>query len=284
MLKIFPGKQVRCLNIKIVSMKKIIILIILFFLFYQCRNKNDKIIYENDNIKEKCETTNGYKNGVCTLFFENGNISKISNWKNDTLDGQETEYFVSGVVKRDYSWNMGLLNGQVFEYFENGNLSKIGNWENGKRIGAHKEYYQNGGLKKYLNYYILEEDESYLNEVLFLSDSGDTLYDKSNFFLLDLCSDTLLLGDTLIARFNVVAPAFENSEFIFFFLPENDTLVRRIYSGDGEVLYNYKTILPGKNFLRGYIEEFLITEEFNDTLVGKSRYLYFQEPFYVIPD
>lgn len=257
-------------------------LIILLFINFACQN-NDvmKSYYENGNIKEKCEVINNIRNGACTLFFENGNISAITHWQNDSLNGMAYGYYLSGSLKYEASWNNGSLHGYTREYFENGNIHKKGRWSFGERVGFHNEFYLNGQLKSFTNY--LEFDKgSHLNEVIILSEQGDTLYDKSNFFRLSFCCDTLNIGDTLVAEFNVVAPHFQNSKFYFYFdIPENINQLRKMFSENGSLVYDYIPVFSGQNYISGYIEEFMIKSEKNDTISGQSRYLYFDFPYWV---
>ena len=258
-------------------------LIIFLFFICACQQKETmKSYFDSGVIKEKCEVVNGVKNGVCTLFFENGNISAITHWQADTLHGLSLGYFLSGLPKHETNWNNGLLHGYSIEYFENGNIHKKGKWSFGERVGFHKEFFLSGQLKKFYNYIEFDNGSVHLNEVIKLSELGDTLYEKSNFFNLSFCCDTLNIGDTLIAKFYVVAPHFKNSKFYFNFdIPENDSLVRRVFSENGSLVYDYIPVISGQNYLSGYIDEFVIKSEKKDTITGQSRYLYFDIPYWV---
>lgn len=262
-------------------MKKKYLFILIFFICSCQSNGIKKSYYDDGNIKEKCEVVKGIKNGVCTLFYENGNISAITHWKNNSLHGPSIGYYPGGTQKYEANWDNGFLHGCAIQYFENGNIHKKGKWHFGERIGFHKEFFPCGQLQKHLNY-IDFENTTHLNEAIILSEQGDTLYKESNFFRFNLCCDTLEIGDTLIVHFTVVAPHFQNSNFYFYFdIPENDSIVRKMFSEDGNLIYDYIPVLYGQNYVSGYIEEFVIKSEKNDTISGKSRYLYFDLPYWV---
>jgi len=264
--------------------ERIIVACVLFIFFQSCEDGNYETSYFSDGkIHMKYEITNGKRNGKCTEYYQNnGEIASTTNWLNDTLNGIAAYYYETGELRESCFWIKGELQGSFRRYYKNGEIEMSGNYYKGKHLGDVRFYKQDGKLETIRKYVLLEDNEIYLNEVIFFMENGDTNYAKSNFFEIRTKRDTILLGDYFNAQIILKAPYFRNSEMFVYVDIENDSsLLRRFHSKNFKVNYEYLPSDTGLNKLTGVIEEYIIL---GDTVAkGKARYMYFDYSYYVTP-
>ena len=176
-------------------------LIIVMLVFCSCSHSEQKIFYQNGNIKSRCKLDiSGFKNGICKGYYINGSLKYISTYKNDKLEGECILFYSNGKKRKWLSFHNGnidgrieyydslenlyfsaevsddKLNGSAFSFFQEGSVAgKFSFWEN-KPIGIHEKFYENGMLKVRVRY-----DSSGLVKSLEEFDSAGTkLYDYLN--------------------------------------------------------------------------------------------------------
>jgi antitoxin component YwqK of YwqJK toxin-antitoxin module len=261
-------------------MKKFIIFTLLWLI--SCNQQKKEITYyKNGNVFQECEIVNNRRNGICTEFYNNGKISSITEWKNDTLNGLAKYFYSSGNLKLVCNYKSGVRSGSYKEFYETGKLKEEGEYIDGFKFGIAKEYDEQG-LLKYIKNYMIEQNQQSINEYIKFYPNGDTNYRESNFFIIKCPADTIKIGDTFTAELYLIAPYFKNSKiFAFFELPNDSTVMRRIFSDNYRIQYDFTPKDTGNYKMEGYLEEILMKDD--TTFSGKSRHLYFEYPYYVAP-
>lgn len=112
---------------------------------YNIEGEN-KEFYENGQLKEIFQVSNGLKNGPFKIYNEKGEIEQKGNYDNGFKQGNSKNYLSFGFIENVYYEN-GVLNGPFELLFDNGQLCRKGYYKNGKSFGNQEEYYKNGQLK-----------------------------------------------------------------------------------------------------------------------------------------
>ncbi len=259
-----------------------IIVIILLSLITSCENPYYYVErFENGNIKEKCEIIDSLKNGKCIKYYEeNSKISSITTWENDTLNGIAKYYDSNGELMELYTWENGRKIGPFKKYYNNGNIKIEGNYYLGEFDGSINYFLKDGHLEAIGKYILLEPFESYLNEVIYFNQNGDTNYRKSNYFEIKSVNDTISIGDTLFLEVDLKAPHFSESEMFVYFEIANDTnYYRRLYTDNYVVIYDYFPQKTGEHKIHGVIEEYCKKD---DSTPGWETRLYYFDYYYFV--
>lgn len=188
---------------------KIKVFIIIISTLYSCSDKNreTKKFYQNGNLKSVIyySSKNAQKDSI--YVFYNSDIKKI---------------------KKRYIYKNNIVFATFF--YKNGKIFKKGELHNGMPIGKWYYYNKNGFLSDIREYMVIE-DNSILNKILFLNKKGDTVkigfddfntYDQKEFIkeefqykhsnYMDIVSskDTIQIGQPYRAILNYYTPFHKN--------------------------------------------------------------------------
>lgn len=147
--------------------KKIILLIIPFFIFGCNQNKKDsrKTINETSNNKSinsinSTSINDIYNNneiyrfnklaylkkdstlvtGEVKLFYKDNQIKKLSTYKEGKLEGPMKFWFQNGQLMQESTFKNGKPDGTRTMWYDDGQLKASGSYTNGKRVGNIKKY------------------------------------------------------------------------------------------------------------------------------------------------
>lgn len=261
-------------------MKNLAIVIILISIA-GCRNHEFEYEYHsNGNIKSKFVRINGKIDGEYFSYDTSEILISVSNWKNNQLDGQMKSYYSDGEIKTISTYKKDTLNGLYKEFYPNNSLKIVGYYINGIKKGNFLFYDKGGNLEASREYIDLNGD-SYLNQVIKYNSEGDTLLNESNFFEFTH-PDSAEVGDTIELEFYLRAPAIKGSKFfVFLESPDDTSYYRRVLSDSYLLDFTYSVKDTGKLPLKGFIEEFKIYGNPDDSISAASRRLYFQSQMYI---
>jgi len=96
-------------------------------------------------------------------------------------------------------------------YDKDSSLIRKGFYSNGTAVKWH-EFYNKGSLIAKREYLQAGFDSSILNRVYIFDKNGDTNYNKSNFYTIELEKDTFNIGDSINLKVKFDAPLYKNSK------------------------------------------------------------------------
>jgi hypothetical protein len=251
-----------------------------FCFLISCNTVDRKFeFFENGTVKFEYELINGHRNGKQIEYYPNGKIASELGFINDTIQGVANYYYESGELKETVNWLNGKTDGTDTEFYKSGRIKSYGNYFNNLQSGLFY-YYDSIGNLQTVREYLLQDSTSHLNNVYCFNKQGDTILTRSNFYKLILCCDTVLVGTKFTAKIDLVAPYFKKSRmYVYFEIPGDKEHLRRLFSGNYTVTYEYFPRFPGKYLLRGYIEERHQQVVYKDSIQMQSRFLYFDTSF-----
>lgn len=134
----------------------------------QEKDGNYKSFYENGNIYEEANFTNGVLTGERKLYYQNGNIEIIEVYnQSGQLDGEYKAYHENGKLKVEKLYKNNLIEGVLKVYYPSGNIKEEVLLSNNTENGPFTEYFENGKIQwkgTYLNgdneFGLLEEFDS----------------------------------------------------------------------------------------------------------------------------
>ena len=115
--------------------------------------KTGEIYYPNGNIRGRAEL-NKYNqlDGEEKIFYENGEIKAIRYWKNNKLNGKYEEFYENGNLESEFPYTNGSINGIVKIFYDNGNIKSRTPVKNDVIWGTVENYYRNGKVKSKVSY------------------------------------------------------------------------------------------------------------------------------------
>jgi hypothetical protein len=254
---------------------------LIIFSVLNCTNK-EKEYYKSGEVKLEYEIDKGLKHGKYVQYYKSGKVKKIRYFENDTLNGVAKDFYQNGNVEIEFFMENNKINGPFYEYYKSGKLKSSGQYRQNKKNGIFKFYDEEGKIQKHIEYVIIDK-ESHINNVYKFNSKGEVIKSESNYLKIISLKDTIRLGEKYIARVILEAPYFEKSNmYVYFEIPHDTSSYKRIFSDNHIVKYDYIPNEVGNMKLKGFIEEFVILEQKNDSTTGKSRYLYFDKDYYVI--
>jgi hypothetical protein len=180
-------------------MKRIIWFICFVFLLYYCKSDN------NDNVKQTIK------------YYKSGEIQSIFYYDTQTNDSLVT-YYIDG-KKESYQEIVNKKNtGKTIWYYPDGKIKSMINYKNDKKNGKRVDYFENGKVNKEANFIILENEE-YLNTLITMSETGDTIFDKTFVGNIKLVKDTVSINDSVALQCSAILRP--KSKLLFYF---SDTL------------------------------------------------------------
>jgi antitoxin component YwqK of YwqJK toxin-antitoxin module len=281
--KILRIQYLQLKNMNNKGMKKYVYtLMMVVLLLSSCNSK--KTYYPNGNMKEEYKVNRNKKNGTYLSYYETGKIKERHLFNLDInvdsslfyRDNEEN----SIEKKLKYLINDTVL---VQKFFESGILKSEGKKIYNKKINYWKYYHPTGQLSDYLEYLNIDKKE-YLNNRISYNVKGDTVFNKSNFYILKTVKDTFKTNQLIRFNLFLVAPLFSNDSEVLAFIPKNalsdfdlnfsnfenievDTIIN--FKNDGITHKNFSDDAPlnrvigfdlsfsktGNKNVRGYIEE-----------------------------
>lgn len=132
-------------------MKKIYLILVLIFGFFNLINAQSYEIYNGDTVN--VIDANNFKQGY---WVEHSQYSKEKIREGNYIDGKKEglwkAYYSKGSLKSEITYKHGDKYGKAKIYFENGNIAEEGVWLIDKWVNKYKAYYQNGKLSYVWNY------------------------------------------------------------------------------------------------------------------------------------
>jgi hypothetical protein len=192
----------------------------------------------------------GKLEGIQIWFHPNGRICKKGMYVGGRQDGFDSSFYSDGSLERTAQLKAGQFVGTTLEYYPTGHLHSVG-----KHITFH--------------------NRSYLNELIVLSPSGDTLKDSSNYFMLYNTKPPYSKLNRYAFKVVAVSPTKQPLLFHYDFdyLPIDSYEDKiRMPNGISPVLRPRETH-PGMNVIKGQIL-------FKDHS-ARQRSMFFRDTFYL---
>ncbi len=272
-----------------------------------CDNSLHREYYGNGNIKSEYGKSKNEINGIYKEYYDNGNIKLIHNYKVGTLV-DSSMYFDENkkdvlIFKR--LWGDNLSKVKQVEYFLDGTLKKEG-YVNDEILKIGKwNFYNKKGELDFIREYKIIDGKHHLNQAWKINNLGDTLYNGSKYFDIQLLSDTISQGKAILGAAFLRSELFKdkkseiivcvpneksinfNEEFSNFSIVRLDTFYnlqhdiinQKNFEGHSKpysVAFGKKIRTNGRKKLRGFIEEYY---EENDSIY--STKMFFSIPVYV---
>jgi len=200
-------------------MVKYTYILIITLLLLSCNSK--KTYYPNGKLKEEYNLKNNKKEGKYFLYYETGKIKEQHllklgiNVDSSLFYRDNAEGSISKKIK--YLTKDTIL---VQNFFENGILKSEGKKVFNKKINYWKYYHSTGELSDYLEYLNINKKE-YLNNRISYNKKRDTIFGKSNFYILKTVKDTFKTNQLIRFNLFVAAPFFSNDSEVLAFIPKN---------------------------------------------------------------
>ncbi|WP_281989689.1 hypothetical protein [Aquimarina aggregata] len=290
-------------------MKKLIISIVVVFLFFSCDNIKREY-YTNGSLKsEYYELEEGIYDGTFKNYYESGNIKSIAKFNKGKLSDTVFNFYDDQDKKikflRIYSDSICL---KQVEYNKNDFIKGEGYVCTDKMLRNGKwKFFKESGRIDFIREYKLIDNKQYLNQIWYLNKEGDTLYTPSKYFEVQLIKDTITVGEAVLgavimkspffkkeaSAIRVFLPSEEEKNFVFDFSNEREIKLDTFYNliADKKNQKNFEGFskpyttafgkrlkkITGKYNLRGIIEESYIE---SDSLL-KATKMYFDIPIYI---
>lgn len=227
-------------------------LIVIFFLVACIRNE-EKLYYDNGQLKASSPVKDGKWHGRAYFYYENGNLSSQCQFENGLRQGEGIFYYQNGTIKQSV-------------FYHNDTIMKSATFRADGTLEIIKEYDDLGRLIEYTCYI----------------DSGKIDSDASKRFPIFVTNhDTLNQGEIYKAEVRL-GNRYYNSIYVFlgdttdpeFYLRPH---LERIYKEVSILEIDTDTCKLGKNFVYGIIFETC------DTCQGYGWATKFKHEFYVLP-
>jgi len=172
------------------------------------------------------------------------------------------------------------------EYYETGELRREGKYIGKIPVDWHKFYKKTGILETEIEYvFFKDKSTSMINQIISLDSIGDTIKKHSNFFIINVEKDTILLGETFYAEIELKTPYWENSRIEFVFrIPDDPLNNRHIFTGNRTCIYDYKPIDTGVFYLDMTLIESIFdttTVSIDSMITESQRVMYLNYEYYV---
>ncbi len=86
--------------------------------------------------------------GIVKWYYENGNISQVANYSNGVLNGNREIFYENGKLQNKRIYSKGKLNGAWEAYYKDGQMAENGNYEENLKEGVWETFYTNGKSKE----------------------------------------------------------------------------------------------------------------------------------------
>jgi len=138
------------------------------------------------------------------------------------------------------------------EYNSSGVCIREGMYLNSMPNHWHTFYNSEHNIVSRQEFAISTQDSVYTNQIINFDKNGDTLFDESNFFLINYNKKVLAVGDTLIVDFYLRAPYFHSDSMIVYVAnPDGGNKEYHLFSTNNRKRFKYVTkkinryIIPG---------------------------------------
>jgi len=104
-------------------------------------------VFENGELVEQHEISQGRPEGRVSLFSEDGRVAAIYSVREGKKEGEEVRFFPGSSSPRlSLEWKEGLLHGNVKTWYENGQLESQREMSQNNKQGVALAWYSNGSL------------------------------------------------------------------------------------------------------------------------------------------
>ena len=217
--------------------------------------------YPSGKTKAIIEKVNGVNHGIYKSFHENGNPDLIANFNN------------------------GRLHGKHYVFWENGNIGVETDYFHGFKKGWQSSYLEvdSGRLDWKAYYLIIEGKESVVSTIQY-DQEGKIIKEtaRANVSM----KDTINLGEDFEVTFQLLNPSYEHMALVLadydsLFLGYTKDSVKYFSGNDNSLSVKLKAATPGKQYLRGYIEDFTIVQVSDSTGESEGKSIFFEHSYYV---
>lgn len=269
-----------------------------------------KEFYSNGKLKSESEFKENIQDGERIDYYESGDLESKSQWRDGKQHGQAIFYYPAGIIKSKSEWKDGKLDGYYEDFYESGELQGFGYYKNGLETGKYKLYYPDGELMQEGSYRdgirhgeqnVYSKDGKIKTKKHFLNVKGQevvssfvafnedgTIKEEYKRIKIVADKDTVSVGEYLNVNIQLIGPRFDSTDYILGIKGFDGTF--NAVNPDGldtakaeghKVTYQ---IIPeglGKQYLRGFADNFKVTEVKGDTTTTIANHFYFEFPFYV---
>ena len=276
-----------------------------------CENRDSrKEFYSDGSLKAIAEYKENVQDGERVDYYENGEIKSKSHWKNGKQHGLGVFYFPTGAIKSKFNWSDGQLDGYYEKYYENGQLQGYGYFKDGLEDGNYKLYYpsgelmqegsyrkdikhgeqkvffKNGKIKTKKHFLNLKGQENMSSYIGFKEDG--TIVNEYKRIEIIPSKDTVTVGEPITINIQLFNPRFDSTQIILgtkgfdeVFNVANPEVLDTIKAEEHKVVYQVILKESGKYYLRGFADNFEVTEVKGDSVTTIANHFYFELPFYV---
>ncbi|SFF62459.1 toxin-antitoxin system YwqK family antitoxin [Thermoflexibacter ruber] len=271
-----------------IVMKSRNLLFTFILLFLSCQSQEEYYYeyHENGKVKCKIKRINQIANGEAIWYHPNGNIATKATMVNDKIEGVSYHYSEDGKLISIDSVRNGKAHGKILTFYPNGNTKSLGSFKNGKAHGKILTFYPNGNIKSVEsfkngklngeNFYYAEEDSGRLvkkNRAFVIQDSAyyisATTYDvngkikqRGALVYVEMEKDTVHLGENFKAKLTLMNAQYDSCELHYGdfdedFVLQDSTSEKVVIVKGNEAQIILKPHKLGKNYLRGYMKDFV---------------------------
>lgn len=242
--------------------------------------------YEDGTIKSKSHWKNGEQHGLAVFYFPSGAIESKSEWRDGQLNGYSEDYYENGELQRYGYYKDGLEMGNYKLYYPSGEIMQEGSYRNGIRHGEQKVYYRNGKIKTKKHFLNLKGQENMSSYIGFNEDG--TIADEYKKIEILAGNDTVTVGEPIMINIQLFNPRFDSTQIILgtkgfddVFNVANPEVLDTIQAEEHKVVYRVILKESGEHYLRGFADNFEVTEVKGDSVTTIANHFYFELPFYV---
>ena len=133
-------------------MKRKYLVLIIFVIFYGCKN-NSELPICNVSVSNNIGYFDGKVfNGTCNIFYNDSILWKQRTFKKGKIIKETGYYLPTGELEYEGERKDWMIHGDFISYYKNGEISIEGELDMGKYVGEWKYYDDDGSLNKTLNY------------------------------------------------------------------------------------------------------------------------------------
>ncbi|MBK7107239.1 MAG: TonB family protein [Ignavibacteriae bacterium] len=125
-----------------------------------------KTYYGKGKVSSRVSFVNEVLEGESFWYFENGNIKDIKNYSDGKLNNSNKSFYENGLLKEEIHYSDGILNGVNKFYFENGGLKEVRTYDFGKLISVSELDYDSNYVAPFSAYEAGLNKKNYNNEDL----------------------------------------------------------------------------------------------------------------------
>lgn len=199
-------------------------------------------------------------------YYPNGNLKREIWISNDDNVGNFKEYYETGELMEEGTMSNGVIHKSIF--FKNGKVKETGSLENGLKTGWWT-YNSNSGESTYKEEYKTINEQSHLNQKIYLNTNDEIDLDKSSVFTIDI-PDTLKLGKN-IGRISDYNSGNSSALTLISVVIKNEyesNIIKSDTFSDGSLQPSFGIYAYKKGLMQ--LEGTIIEQELHETPIGKD--------------